>query len=81
MQRTIKAFIHKGEAYYVAQCLEINVVTQGKTLDETIANLQEAVSLHLEGEDPAEFGLAPNPTLLVTFELEPVRRDFCPFSA
>jgi predicted RNase H-like HicB family nuclease len=42
------------------------VVTQGKTLDETIANLQEAVSLHLEGEDPAEFELEPNPSLLVT---------------
>ena len=66
MQQTIKAYIHKGEVLYVAECLEVNVVTQGKTLDETIANLQEAVELHLEGEDPAEFGLIPNPTLLVT---------------
>jgi len=71
MQRTIKAFIRKGDMHYVAECLEISVVTQGKTLDETIANLQEAVSLHLEGENPAEFGLAPDPTLLVTIEVEP----------
>lgn len=71
MQRTIKAFVRRGETHYVAECLEISVVTQGKTLDETIANLQEAVALHLEGEDPAEFGLAPNPVLLVTMELEP----------
>jgi predicted RNase H-like HicB family nuclease len=70
-QRTIRAFVHKGDTHYVAECLEISVVTQGKTLDETIANLQEAVSLHLEGEDPADFGLAPNPTLLVTIEVEP----------
>ncbi len=70
MQHTIKAFIQKGDAYYVAECLEISVVTQGKTLDETIENLKEAVALHLEGEDPAEFGLAPNPTILVTMELE-----------
>jgi predicted RNase H-like HicB family nuclease len=69
MRRTIKAFIHKGEKQYVAECLEISVVTQGKTLDETIANLQEAVALHLEGEDPADFGLAPNPTLL-DFKIE-----------
>lgn len=69
MQRTIKAFVHKGDTHYVAECLEISVVTQGTTLDETIANLQEAVELHLEGEDPAEFGLVPNPTLLVTIEL------------
>jgi predicted RNase H-like HicB family nuclease len=70
LQHTIKAYIRKGESYYVAECLEISVVTQGKTLDETIANLQEAVTLHLEGEDPAEFGLAPNPRLLLTMELD-----------
>lgn len=59
MRRTIKAFIHKGENYYVAECLELAVVTQGKTLDETVANLNEAVALHLEGEDPADFDLVP----------------------
>ena len=69
-QHTIKAFVRKGEDYYVAECLEIAVVTQGKTLDETITNLKEAVALHLENEDLSEFGLAPNPTLLVTMELE-----------
>ncbi len=69
MQRTIKAFVHKGDSHYVAECLEISVVTQGRTLDETVANLEEAVALHLEGEDLAQLGLAPNPTLLVTIEL------------
>ena len=71
MHRSIKAFVHKGDNYYVAECLEIAVVTQGKTLDETLANLQEAVALHLEGENLADFDLAPNPSLMVTFELEP----------
>jgi len=71
MRHSIKAFVHKGENYYVAECLEIAVVTQGKTLDETMTNLQAAVALHLEGEDLADFDLAPNPSLLVTFELEP----------
>ena len=71
MRHSIKAFVHKGEKYYVAECLEIAVVTQGKTLDETMSNLQEAVALHLEGENPADFDLVPNPSLLVTFELEP----------
>ena len=71
MRHSIKAFVHKGENYYVAECLEISVVTQGKTLDETLANLREAVALHLEDEDLADFDLAPNPSLLVTLELEP----------
>ena len=74
LSRTIKAYIHRGESHYVAECLEISVVTQGKTLDETIANLEEAVALHLEGEDLAEIGLAPDPTLLVTIELDTTPR-------
>ena len=72
LQRTIKAVIRPGEEHgYVAECVEIAVVTQGATLDETVANLREAVQLHLEGEDLADFGLAPNPTLVATMELEP----------
>ncbi len=70
LQHTIKAVVRRGEAYYVAECMEIAVVTQGKTMDETLGNLREAVALHLEGEDLTELGLAPNPTILVTVELE-----------
>jgi predicted RNase H-like HicB family nuclease len=72
LQHTIKALIRKGESYYIAECLELAVVTQGKTLDETAGNLREAVSLHLEGEDLQELGLAPNPTLIITMEVEPL---------
>jgi len=75
LQRTVKAVVWRGERYYVAECVELAVVTQGTTVDDTLANLQEAVALHLEGEDPASFGLAPNPTILVTMELEPARAE------
>ena len=71
LQRTVKAFVRKGETHYVAECLDIAVVTQGKTLDEALENLREAVALHLEGENLEELGLAPDPTILVTMELEP----------
>lgn len=72
LQQNIKAFIRPGEEQgYVAECLEISVVTQGKTLDEVTQNLLEAVSLHLEGEDTAEFGLVAQPSLIVTLELQP----------
>ncbi len=71
-QRTIKAFIRKGEKYYVAECLEIAVVTQGLTIDETLTNLREAIALHLEGEDLSTYGLSENPTVIVTMELEPL---------
>ena len=72
LQRTIKAIIRPGEeSGYVAECVEIAVVTQGRTLDETVQHLREAVQLHLEGENLADFGLAPEPALVVTMELEP----------
>jgi predicted RNase H-like HicB family nuclease len=66
-QRTIKAVIRPGEqSGYVAECLEVSVVTQGSTLDEVTRNLKEAVELHLAGEDLATMGLAPDPTILVS---------------
>lgn len=72
MQRTIKAVVRPGEqSGWVAECFEIAVVTQGGTLDELMANLKEAVALALEGEDPASLGLAPNPAVVVTMELQP----------
>ena len=72
LQHTIKAVIRAGEeSGYVAECMEIPVVTQGATLDEVTHNLQEAVALHLEEEDLATMGLAEKPMLLVTMELEP----------
>jgi predicted RNase H-like HicB family nuclease len=52
--------------------VEISVVIQRKTLDETIKNLQEAAKLHLQGGNLIEHGLAPNQTLIATMELEPV---------
>ena len=72
LKQNIRAVIHLGEQHgYVAECLEISVVTQGNTLDEVVQNLQEAVALHLEAEDAAEFGLVAKPSLLITFELQP----------
>ncbi len=47
---------------YAAYCDEISVITDRRTLDELLANLREAISLHLEDVDTvAEFNLVPNP--------------------
>lgn len=59
LQHTIRAMIRPGEqSGYVAECVEIPVVTQGATLDETVANLREAADLHLEGVDFSAFCFA-----------------------
>ena len=48
---TLNAMIYPGdERGFVAECVELPVVTQGETLDEVVLNLREAISLHIEGE-------------------------------
>ena len=72
LQQTIKAVIRPGDqSGYIAECVEIAVVTQGRTLDDTVANLRDAVALHLEGESPTVFGLRDHPTLVITLETDP----------
>jgi predicted RNase H-like HicB family nuclease len=71
-RRTIHVRIFRGERKYVAECLDLPVVTEGETLDEVTANIREAIALHLEDEDLAELGLADDPTIVATMELDAV---------
>jgi len=72
MKHTIQVRIFRGEHQYVAECLDLPVVTEAPTLEELTIKIQEAISLHLEGEDLEELGLAPSPTILATLELQAV---------
>ena len=72
MKRTIQVRSTKGERQFVAECLDLPVVTQAATLDELAFNIREAIGLHLEGEDLAELGFSGDPTILATMELEAV---------
>lgn len=48
MSKKFTAVITKEEDWYVAHCLELGVVSQGKTIEQAQANLKEAVELYLE---------------------------------
>jgi len=72
VKRTIQVRIFRGDQQYVAECLDLPVVTQAPTLDALAANIREAISLHLEGEDLAELGLSDDPTILAMMELPAV---------
>ena len=72
MKRTIQVRINRGDRQFVAECLDLTVVTQAATLDELAANIREAIGLHLEGKDLADLGFSTNPTILATMELEAV---------
>lgn len=47
-QYTYTAVLHREEDLYVAECPEIGTVSQGYTIEEAMANLQEATELYLE---------------------------------
>ena len=47
--------IKKEEDWFVATCLENNVASQGKTIDEATENLKEALALYYEDETEESF--------------------------
>lgn len=56
ISRTLTAAVHREEEWYVAQCLEVDVASQGHSIDEALANLSEAVGLYLaEVDDPSQY--------------------------
>ena len=66
--RTFTAAVHREEDWYVAQCLEVDVASQGHTIDEALANLAEAVGLYLEEvDDPAQY--VTSTPLVTSFQL------------
>lgn len=73
MRETIHAVVIFDQGVYVGECHEISVVTQGRTLDELVSNLQEAVSLHLDGENLSSIGICNAPRLALTYEIAVVR--------
>jgi len=63
----LSAVIRKEGRLYVAWTPELDVASQGKTVEEALANLREAVELYLEDAD------APRPSgsaFLTTFEVQ-----------
>ncbi len=66
---TVHAVVTRDRGWYVAECLELAVVSQGRTLDELVVNLREAVALHLDGEDPASVGVVAEPRISMTYEV------------
>lgn len=52
--RRFTAVLHKDEDLWVAACPELDVVSQGGSIEEAIRNLREAIELFLECASAAE---------------------------
>ena len=54
----LTAAISREGNWFVAQCLEVDVASQGQTMEESRDNLAEALALYFEDQD-ADVGEAP----------------------
>lgn len=43
--------IQKEDIWYIAKCLDNSVASQGKTIEEALANLKEALELYYQNEE------------------------------
>lgn len=48
MKQTFTARVFPEGNWFVAQCLEMEIASQGETETEALANLQEALELHFD---------------------------------
>ncbi|WP_279231614.1 type II toxin-antitoxin system HicB family antitoxin [Thermus thalpophilus] len=53
MPRKLPAHLWKEGDLWIAQCLEVDVASQGGTEEEALANLREALELYFEPPTPA----------------------------
>ncbi|MGD9732194.1 MAG: type II toxin-antitoxin system HicB family antitoxin [Desulfamplus sp.] len=69
MKKIIKSEIYHDGEFYCARCIDFDVFTQGETLDELVANLKEAIALHIEDEPLYLKGYDSSPSIFSMMEL------------
>ncbi len=66
MSYRFTAVVRQEEAWYVAQCAENNVASQGKTLEGALENLKEALELYYEDNETPQLNV---PTFVTSVEV------------
>ena len=64
MKQKFTASIWQEDEWFVAQCVEVDVASQGKTEDEALENLRDALELHFT--PPVATAAAPIRALEIT---------------
>ncbi|HEY9788017.1 MAG TPA: type II toxin-antitoxin system HicB family antitoxin [Candidatus Obscuribacterales bacterium] len=65
MKRKFTATVWREGDWHIAQCIEVDVISQGETEQEAVKNLAEAIQLYFES--PTAASTAPK---LMTVEVE-----------
>lgn len=64
----LSAIISKEDGEYVALCPELDVASQGDSIEKALGNLKEAVELYLE--DEKDIKLSETSPFVTTFEVK-----------
>jgi predicted RNase H-like HicB family nuclease len=54
MALQLTAAVTHEDGWYVARCLDVEVTSQGETVEEALANLREALELYFEDQPVPE---------------------------
>lgn len=66
LKRNFTAIIEKEENMYVSLCPELDIASQGKSVEEARENLKEAIELFLEEASPEEIKERLHSELFIT---------------
>lgn len=66
MTRTLTATVWREDDGYVSPCPELDIASQGDTVEEARSNLREAVEMFFEDAAPEEASRRPNSEVYVT---------------
>lgn len=64
--RQFTAIIERDDDWYVAFCPELDIASQGTTIEEARENLAEAIELFFETADPSEVQSRIHPDVFIT---------------
>ena len=67
--RSFAISITPEDDWFIARCPELNVTSQGRTLEEAEANIREAVELYIESFGLEDFPEPPVKPLWTTVEV------------
>lgn len=66
---TFSSVVWKEDEIYVSWCPDLDIASQGKTVEEALNNLKEAIELYLEDED-AQVPSEKSSPILTTVSVE-----------
>jgi predicted RNase H-like HicB family nuclease len=70
LKKMIKIEIYHDGEFYCARCIDdLDIFSQGKTLDEVVKNIKEAIILYFEDEPSGLAGFDRNPSIFSMMDL------------